>query len=163
MLGLKEKLDKLLAGLLVVLFSVLLLSVLWQVASRYLLGSPATFTEEVARFSFIWLALLGSAYVAGRREHLAIDLLPTALQGTQKRVLEFVIQGLSLLFGLCLLGGGAVLVRTSFELGQRSPVLGLPLGAVYSVVPLFGLLLSFYLLCPAAPSRGASSTENAVS
>lgn len=155
----KAKLDRLLAGLLVGLFGILLLSVLWQVASRYLLGAPATFTEEVARFSFIWLALLGSAYVAGQREHLAIDLLPSTLEGSQKRALELLIQGLSLIFGLCLLGGGSSLVLTSFELGQRSPVLGVPLGAVYSVVPLFGLLLSFYLLCPPEPLATSSTEE----
>ncbi|WP_316931840.1 TRAP transporter small permease [Parabacteroides distasonis] len=48
---------------------------LWQVLSRYILVSPSSVTDELAGYLLIWVGLLGAAYVSGKNEHLAIDLL----------------------------------------------------------------------------------------
>ena len=71
----REVIEKALEWLLVFLMSVLVLDVLWQVFSRYILSSPSSYTDELAGFLLIWVGLFGAAYVAGKREHLAIDLL----------------------------------------------------------------------------------------
>ncbi|WP_372804382.1 TRAP transporter small permease, partial [Paracoccus seriniphilus] len=50
----------------IAVFLVLLICVTWQVVSRYLLGTPSTITDELARFLFMWLALVGGAYTYGQ-------------------------------------------------------------------------------------------------
>jgi len=142
----KLAVDRAVGTSLVLLFSVLVLAVLWQVFSRYILGAPASFTDELARFSFMWLALLGAAYAGGQGGHLAIDLFSESLSEATRGFQRVVVLVLSLSFTGALVVGGSLLVRTSLALGQTSPVLGVPLGAIYSVVPLSGALLSFYLL-----------------
>ena len=67
----QQRLNKVLEIFLVVLMSVLVIDVLWQVFSRYLLSSPSSFTDELAGFLLIWVGVLGAAYVDGRKEHLA--------------------------------------------------------------------------------------------
>ena len=61
--------------------AIMVIAVLWQVFTRFVLGSPASGTDELVRFALLWLSLLGASYGFGRRAHLAIDLLPNALRG----------------------------------------------------------------------------------
>ena len=75
----KKNLDKLLGGALVLLMGLIVLAVLWQVFSRYVLQNPSSVTEEIARYLLIWIGLLGAAYASGQQEHLAINILPPKL------------------------------------------------------------------------------------
>ena len=79
MTKLKEIIDKVLAWIVIVVMAVLVIDVLWQVFTRFILRDPSSFTEELARYLMIWVGLLGAAYAAGKRMHLAVDLLPTKL------------------------------------------------------------------------------------
>lgn len=131
--------------LLLVVMSTLVLDVLWQVASRYLLSSPSSFTDELAGFLLIWVGLLGAAYVAGRKEHLAIDILLQKTRENRRKKLELVIYLCIFIFAMVvMLIGGIWLVYTRFLLVVQSAALQLPLGYVYMVLPLSGLLIMYF-------------------
>ena len=141
----RQKIDKIIETVLVALMSILVIDVLWQVFSRYVLSAPSSFTDELAGFLLIWVGLLGSAYVAGKNEHLAIDLLLQKMKGMKKRRLQIIINSIVGLFALFVMViGGAWLVYTRFYLGVNSAALALPLGYVYLVVPVSGLLIIYY-------------------
>ncbi len=141
----QKNLNKVLEVFLVILMSVLVVDVLWQVISRYLLSSPSSFTDELAGFLLIWVGVLGAAYVAGRKEHLAIDILVQRSPPARQRLLLYLIHSLILLFALSVMvTGGAVLVYTRFVLQVKSAALQLPLGYVYIVLPLSGLIIMYY-------------------
>jgi len=53
-------LDVTLRWALVLLAIVMVITVSWQVFSRYALRAPSSLTEEIARFQLIWLGLLGA-------------------------------------------------------------------------------------------------------
>ncbi len=130
---------------LIFIMSVLVIDVLWQVTSRYLLANPSAFTDEVAGFLLIWVGMLGAAYVSSRNEHLAIDLLLQKTRESRKRNLEILINILVFLFALTvMLIGGSWLVYTRFALEVQSASLELPLGIVYSVMPLSGLIIMYF-------------------
>ena len=125
--------------------TVLVVDVLWQVFSRYLLSSPSSFTDELAGYLLIWVGVLGAAYVEGRLEHLAIDILLQRSPEKRKRVLELIIRVMIFLFALSVMViGGTYLVYTRFVLEVKSAALQLPLGYVYIVLPLSGLIIMFY-------------------
>jgi TRAP-type C4-dicarboxylate transport system permease small subunit len=143
----REKIDKVIEIILVALMSILVLDVLWQVFSRYVLASPSSFTDELAGFLLIWVGLLGAAYVAGKNEHLAIDLLLQKMKGVKKKRLQIFINaivGAFSLFVMCF--GGIWLVYTRFYLGVKSAALELPLGFVYLILPLSGILIIYYTI-----------------
>ena len=143
--NLKSKIDQGLAWVVIVVMAVLVIDVLWQVFTRFVLRDPSSFTEELARYLLIWVGLLGASYAAGQRMHLAVDLLPSKLTGRRKRYLSLVIEGCTLVFAFfALVVGGANLVRVTLLLGQTSAALQVPLGYVYLAVPLSGLLIMFY-------------------
>ena len=139
------KLNRVLEVFLVVLMSVLVIDVLWQVFSRYLLSSPSSFTDELAGFLLIWVGVLGAAYVAGRKEHLAIDILIQKSPPARQRKLHFIIYSLIFLFAFfVMVVGGMILMYTRFILEVKSAALQLPLGFVYIILPISGLIIMFY-------------------
>lgn len=145
MITFQKRLNRVLEVFLVFLMSVLVLDVLWQVFSRYLLSSPSSFTDELAGFLLIWVGVLGAAYVAGRKEHLAIDILIQKSPPARQRLLLYIVRSLIFLFALSVMvTGGVILMYTRFILQVKSAALQLPLGYVYSVLPISGLIIMFY-------------------
>lgn len=131
--------------LLVAIFALLVIDVLWQVFSRYVLGQSYSFTEEFARFALIWLSILGAAYLNGKREHLSMDFLVRKLSGERLKKRMQTIEILMFVFALVVMViGGGNLVYTTLYLGQTSPAMQLSLGYVYAIVPISGLLIMFY-------------------
>lgn len=144
-MNLRHKIDKILEVFLVVIMSILVIDVVWQVASRYLLGNPSSFTDELAVFLLIWVGMAGAAYVKGKNEHLAIDILPDKLKPRNKNRLLIFINILIIIFSLTILIiGGAWLTYTRFQMGQVSSALQVPLGYVYMILPVSGLLMTYY-------------------
>ncbi|AGH81323.1 small integral C4-dicarboxylate membrane transport protein [Psychromonas sp. CNPT3] len=139
--------DKLLVYFTVSLSVLLVFCVIWQVISRYVIGIPSTFTDEMARFLFMWVGLIGAAYTTGQKKHLAIDLLTLKLQGTRKLISEITILVLMLTFSTLIMiyGGGGLMLKT-LSTGQVSPALGIEMGYVYLVLPLSGAIMTFYCL-----------------
>ncbi len=140
-------LDKFLAGFVTVLMGVLVVNVLWQVISRYLVGHPSPFTDELAGFLLIWVGLLGATYITGNKEHLAIDLLHHKLSPKGKLKINLIINILITLFALVVLVlGGSNLVYITLHLSQLSSALQIPIGYVYLVLPLSGIFIMYYAI-----------------
>ncbi|MDQ7817405.1 MAG: TRAP transporter small permease [Melioribacteraceae bacterium] len=145
MTKIKTAIDIVLKWFLVFILALMTINVLWQVFSRFVLQNPSSFTEELARYTLVWLGILGASYVAGQKMHLAIDLLSMQLKGRPKLYLEIFIQLSILFFSLVvMLIGGFRLVLITLSLNQISAALQVPLGYVYLVVPISGLLIIFY-------------------
>lgn len=143
----RAKVDRVVEWALIVIVTTMTLNVLWQVFTRFVLQNPSSYTEELARYLLIWLGLLGASYAVGRKMHLAIDLLPRALTGRMKTLLELVIQSIIFVFAATVVfGGGIELVELTLVLQQVSAALQIKLGYVYLVLPLSGILMMFYSL-----------------
>lgn len=141
----KLKLDKWIAHFLVVLMALMVLNVTWQVVSRYVFQSPSSFTDELSRYMLIWVGMLGAAYVAGKNEHLAIDILLTKLEEKAQDKLMILINSCIFIFALVVMViGGSNLVYLTFILEQKSAVLQIPLAYIYGIIPFSGLLVIYY-------------------
>ncbi|ADZ71622.1 TRAP transporter small permease [Polymorphum gilvum] len=145
--GLKARIDRLLGAVIALAFAVLVACVVWQVVSRYILGTPSTVTDEMARFLFMWVGLIGAAYTLGQRRHLAIDVLPLMVSGTTARMLSAATLVLIAGFGaVVMVYGGGQLVLKTLATGQVSPALRLPMGYIYGAIPFSGAMILYYCL-----------------
>ena len=141
----KNKVDAVLKWVLVFIMAAITINVLWQVFSRFILQDPSSYTEELARYMLIWVGILGASYVAGQKMHLAIDLLSTKLTDIKKSYLEIFIQGSIFLFSFFVMViGGIKLVNITLTSNQISAALQIPLGYVYTVLPISGIIMMFY-------------------
>ncbi|TDS16780.1 TRAP-type C4-dicarboxylate transport system permease small subunit [Maribacter caenipelagi] len=141
----RNKIDSVLGKTLVLIMSVMVINVLWQVFTRYVTGNPSSFTDELARYLMIWIGVLGAAYVSGLNLHVAIDILPLRQNKKTQKTLKIIVTLLIILFVFfAFVIGGSRLVYISYVLGQQSPALQLPLALVYFIIPISGLLIMYY-------------------
>lgn len=121
--------------------------VTWQVFSRYVLNDPSSFTEELARFLLIWITLLGCVLAYRHNNHLGLDMIYTQAQASYRKVMYFIIHASVGTFAFCVMMiGGFLLMNMTEQLGQSSPVMGIDISFVYSVVPFSGLLILLYAI-----------------
>jgi len=122
-------------------------NVLWQVFTRFILHHPSSYTEEPARYLLIWVGLLGAAYAAGNKMHLAIDLFSAKMKRNNALRLQIFIQICILLFAVSVMViGGLRLVTITLTLNQLSAALQVKLGYVYMVLPISGILIAVYAI-----------------
>ena len=141
----KKVLDPVLTWACVVLFAVLVVDVTWQVFARQVLDQPSGWSEELAKYLFIWLGLFGSALVFGERGHIAVDFAVKKLPEPAQRVVAVLVQLAILAFtGLALIWGG---FRVS-SLAWEQNLTGLPVnvGPLYLALPISGILIAFYTI-----------------
>lgn len=141
----KSKIDAALGKFLVAIMGIMVINVLWQVFTRFVLGEPSSFTDELARFLMIWLGVLGAAYVSGKNMHVAIDLLPSRANEKRQARMRLIVDLLVALFAFsAFVVGGLRLVYISYSLGQHSPALQIPMGLVYIMIPISGILIIYF-------------------
>ncbi|AUP77550.1 TRAP transporter small permease [Flavivirga eckloniae] len=141
----RDKIDKVLGNILAFIMAVMVINVLWQVFTRFIMGSPSSFTDELARYLMIWVGVLGAAYVSGKKMHVAIDLIPRKLNKKNQIKLKLFVNILIILFCLtALVVGGIRLVYITYVLEQYSPALQIPLALVYLVIPISGIIIIYY-------------------
>jgi len=123
----------------------MLLIIFAQVITRYVFGYTAEWSEELARFLFVWVVFLGSALVMGERGHLAVEFIPHHFKGKPfGKVLEVVVNLSSYAFILLLFTQGAKMTRTMTF--QRSPGMDVSMSIVYAVIPLSSALMLLYVI-----------------
>lgn len=141
----KKSLNLLLETLLTIVMTVLVLDVVWQVVSRYVLTDPSSWTEELATYLMIWVGMLGASVALNRGSHLGIDYLVSKFSVSARLKTDcfiFICIGMFSLFGMLI--GGILLVSRTLELGQTSPAMKIPMGYVYLAVPISGFFLVIY-------------------
>jgi TRAP-type C4-dicarboxylate transport system permease small subunit len=146
LMRIKVRLVRLLEWVVILLMGGLVLDVLWQVLSRalsrYGLGQPSAWTDELATLLIIWVALLGSSVAFIKRSHLGVDYFVGKLPERGRRLSEIVVYTLIALFAVSvLLLGGLRLVWLTLLTQQVSPALGVKMGYVYLALPVSGTFI----------------------
>ncbi|MDF2183982.1 TRAP transporter small permease [Grimontia hollisae] len=130
-----------LAKFLIILMSVIMILVtLTQVFFRYIFESPLTWTEELARYCFIWVTFLGAAIGLRRGFHLGVDILVNMMPKKYQTLNEILTNIVLLIFTLTVAYSSIpVLEIANF---QTSPALGLKLSSIYIVIPISMILMA---------------------
>mgnify|MGYP002794549601 CR=1 FL=1 len=136
----KKVMNIVLSGFAALLLSIMTLLVLYQVFTRYVLNSPAAFTEELVRYFLIWTGFVGAAYAFSTRQHMALVLVRDKLNPSSRKVLMAVIDLLILAFAVFVItiGGAKLAISASREF---SALLGIPRSLVYSIAPISGVFI----------------------
>ena len=139
----RKGLNKALEFICCLLMALMTIFATWQVASRYILNRPSTVTEELVLICFVWMGLLGAAYVFGKQEHMAMtflfDKLSEKNQSKVKLFYEVIIMAFAV---LVLVFGGWNMSQLS--MGQLSSSLQIPMGYIYLALPLSGTITAIY-------------------
>lgn len=118
-------------------FAVMVVLTCWQVFTRYVLGAPSTWSEELVGYLFAWMALFGACLVTGERGHMNIPILVDMAPGAGKKALLCLAEIIAFLFSAVILVYGGLRI-TKLAMGQMTSALGVPVGVFYAVLPLCG-------------------------
>jgi TRAP-type C4-dicarboxylate transport system permease small subunit len=130
--------------LLIVTMGLLVVDVLWGVATRHIGKSQDFRTEELARVLLIWVSLLGGAVAYGEKAHLGVDYFVQKMEPSAKFIMKIVIDLVVIGFAIAiLLVGGFRLTIDTFHMKQKMMALGILKGYVYLAVPISGI---FFLI-----------------
>lgn len=100
-----------------------------NVVLRYAFNSGLTWSEEIARFLFVWLTFLGAVGALKDNGHLVVDMLINKLSPAMKK-LVFVIANIIILVILWLIADGSWKM-TLLNMENYSPAIGLPLSYIF--------------------------------
>jgi TRAP-type C4-dicarboxylate transport system permease small subunit len=121
------------------------LFVLLQIVMRFVFNSPLTWTEELARYLFIYVAFFGGAILMFRREHLFVEVVFNLLSVKVKRKVQLLIDIILFVFSVYLICSSTGLMKTSW--GSFSTAMHIPIPIVnFSVFigAVFMALFGFY-------------------
>jgi TRAP-type C4-dicarboxylate transport system permease small subunit len=122
------------------LLTVLTATIFIQVLFRFVFDLPLAWSEEVSRYSFIWLTMVVAPICVRERANLGMDALVGRLQERTRYWLEFVGTVLMMVLASVMLVWGALILDV--VRAQQSPALGVPMLWVYAAIPVgAGLML----------------------
>ena len=127
-----------------VLVGLMVLAVLLQVFYRYVLLSPLSWSEELARFTFVWITFLGGAMALGKHLHFGIDYFVNKFPSKFRELLEVMTMSLILVFVVVLFFKGAAVAGAARTF--KSAGLGMRMDLVYGVIPLSSLIMAYYAI-----------------
>lgn len=149
----RKALDKFLSSVCAVLFAIMTVLTTYQVLTRYLFKAPSTWSEELTGYMFAWMALLGAAYVFGKRDHMNIPVVVEKFAPKTQVMIAILGEVLTLFFMLAVLvyGGFAF---AKLGMGQTTASLGIKVGTMYAVIPITGVITVLYNIMNIADLAG---------
>jgi TRAP-type C4-dicarboxylate transport system permease small subunit len=143
MKNIRNILDKIILSSCVILFMFMTVVGTYQITSRYVFKSPSTVSEELLSYSFAWMAMLAASYIFGKRDHMRMSFVAEKFSQKNQALIGLLSEITVLVFSLAiLLKGGASI--TSLTMTQTTPALQVPMGYVYAIVPLCGVMIAVY-------------------
>ena len=149
----------------VCLMSFMTVIIFIQVVMRYVMHNSLSWSEELARYCFIWLIYIGVAYGCKLMKHMKID---AALHLFPEKIRPYIVitgEVLVLVFAVYIVVTGVELTYKQWEFGKISPALGLPLQFINAApVVGFGLVVfrqiqTMWKLVKELPEKGAEKED----
>jgi|OpeIllAssembly_1097287.scaffolds.fasta_scaffold458824_2 TRAP-type C4-dicarboxylate transport system permease small subunit len=125
------------------LMAAMTILVFLQVLFRYLLNSPLDWSEELASFALVWMALLGACVGLKKDEHPRLDLIISRLPQKTQRLIR-ILFNLAILSMLVLLAYYSLKLTVSMRL-QLTAALQYSVSFVYAVLPVSATIMIIHL------------------
>ncbi len=117
----------------------LVIVVFFQVFFRYALNSPLAWSEELARFTFVWLVFISAAVVARDDSHMSMNFLVNLMPQKMRVIIDILSKLLISIFMAITMWQTILIMRITAS--QTSPSLHIPMSLVY-----FSLFVGFALM-----------------
>ncbi|MUU11572.1 MAG: TRAP transporter small permease [Oscillibacter sp.] len=130
-----EKVEK---AILAVTVGIMVIIIAYQVIMRYIFAHANSWSEELARYLFIYDVMIGAAIAIRRNSHLQIDILINLMKPKVRTILTIIATLAGMVFMVFLLSYSITLVQTGAR--TMSAGLGIPMSIPYSCMPV-GIVL----------------------
>jgi C4-dicarboxylate transporter DctQ subunit len=132
------------AAVLIAMVVVMTVVVFLQVVYRYVLAQPLYWSEELARYLFVWLSILGATLGLQKRGHFGLDVFFRMFPKKMKQSMRSFIYLLMGIVIFVILVQGITLVQKTAS--QESPAMGISMSWAYACLPVGGALMAIHLM-----------------
>lgn len=139
----RKVIDVILSSACAIIFAAMVVIGTYQIVTRFIFRSPSTVSEELLTYSFTWMALLSSAYVFGKRDHMRMGFMADKFSQSSQKVLSIFGEILILVLAASVMIYGGITI-TKLTMTQSTASLGIPMGVVYTIIPISGMLIVLY-------------------
>lgn len=127
----------------IALFAFMVLIGTYQILVRYIFNSPSTVSEELLTYSFTWMSLFAASYVFGKRDHMRMGFVADKLSPDKLKVLNIILEVITIASSAIVMVYGGISI-TKLSMTQKTASLGIPMGYIYLVIPISGILIVIY-------------------
>jgi TRAP-type C4-dicarboxylate transport system permease small subunit len=128
-------------------FTAMFACVLVQVVFRYFFGDPLVWSDELARYLFIWCSFLGWVIAARKRSHLSVSIVADRLAPTGRALATLLGAVAAIAFAALLVYYGVRIAARNWDVETTS--LAMPMGVVYAIVPAAAVAVAFHAFADA--------------
>ncbi len=128
---------------LVAVLAIMVVLVFLQVVMRYVFQASLSWSEELARYMFLWIIWLGAAYATKEGSHISLDVITSRLPRKGQLIANALKYIIWIGFAIFLAYISWQLAFKIFERGQVSAAMRIPMGYAYASIP-FGMSLMLF-------------------
>lgn len=131
---------------LVIMMAVMVVVVFLATLGRYTHLFSIPWSEELARYCMVWIVYLGLMLASEKDAHYVVEVIPLIFRKKPLIIKIFsVIDAIIVdIFGIFILKQGYIVSAKMMKVGKTSPMLHVPLGVVYFVIPIGLLLMAIF-------------------
>ncbi len=130
--------------IIIVLMLAMTVTVSLQIVFRYVFNVPLGWSEEMARFAFVWVSFFGASALMRVREHINVTVFVERFPPRLRAACVFVANICGLICVYFFLVGGIAL--TTNEWRQLAPSTEIPMGYIYLVIPISASLMAIWIV-----------------
>lgn len=124
------------------LVTVMVSTIILQVYCRFVLGNPLSWSEELARYAFVWITFLGAAVAYRHGAHIVVETIVVLLPRRAQLVLAWAVDALMVVALVVLLVQGINIVEVNSNV--EATMLEIPMSWVYAAVPVSAAFMLAY-------------------
>jgi len=125
-------------------FSVIIVFI--QVIMRYCFQNSLSWSEEVARYLFLWISWIGASYAVRENSHFRVEILANMVKGSARNWFELIILLIWFIFCVFLTFWGAKVTYFIWIRQQVSAALQMPMAYAYASVPVGCALMAIRVI-----------------
>ncbi|WP_321992284.1 TRAP transporter small permease [Marispirochaeta aestuarii] len=135
----KRVLDKAVDTIVIILMAMIVIVVSIQVFSRYVFNNPLTWSEELARYLFVWIVFTASVVVFRENRHMSVDFFVSLFSDSIRKKLDVTVNLIVTVFLIVMIYTSPEILTVTMR--QLSPTLNIPMAAIYCAFPAALLLM----------------------
>lgn len=128
------------------MMSIMVILIFVQVVMRYILGTSILWSEELARYLFIWITWLGAAFAVKENKLITVDVVKNKLPEPLKNYVEILAFVIFMVFNILLFKLSFELTAAIFQRQQLTPAMRIPMWLAYSAVPVGWFMMTVRLV-----------------
>jgi TRAP-type C4-dicarboxylate transport system permease small subunit len=142
--AIQRGINSLVRWVIIILMLVMTVTVSLQIVFRYVFNVPLAWSEEAARFAFVWVSFFGASALMRVREHINVTVFRDRFPPRVQAVAVFIASVCGLICVYLFLVGGIAL--TTNEWRQLAPAMEIPMGWVYIAIPISSGLMAIWVV-----------------